>query len=198
MSLSVPVASLSRMQINVQTRRRTSVETVSKDDRSQASVDSDGIEKLLNRFVFAPLGAITDSDGGVDESAQRSRERLALQARNARFIGEMAVTYGVKEIERRIRDLGIFPGDEAPEPAPASDSNSSPAEPSKGTGPVSAPLMPINHLIANYDDLSASQVVHLLGSFNPDELRDIEHYEKASRNRTTIMNRIRQLLSKAE
>ena len=186
------------MQINVQTRRRTSVETVSKDDRSQASVDSDGIEKLLNRFVFAPLGAITDSDGGVDESAQRSRERLALQARNARFIGEMAVTYGVKEIERRIRDLGIFPGDEAPEPAPASDSNSSPAEPSKGTGPVSAPLMPINHLIANYDDLSASQVVHLLGSFNPDELRDIEHYEKASRNRTTIMNRIRQLLSKAE
>jgi hypothetical protein len=48
--------------------------------------------------------------------------------------------------------------------------------------------------LADYDTLSASQVVRRLESLGPDQLRAVQRYESSTRNRRTILNRAGQLL----
>ena len=48
--------------------------------------------------------------------------------------------------------------------------------------------------LADYDTLSASQVVRRLESLGPDELHAVQRYEASTRNRRTILNRASQLL----
>ena len=48
--------------------------------------------------------------------------------------------------------------------------------------------------LADYDTLSASQVVRRLESLGPEELRAVQRYEASTRNRRTILNRAGQLL----
>ena len=51
---------------------------------------------------------------------------------------------------------------------------------------------------ADYDTLSASQVVRRLESLGPDQLRAVQRYEASTRNRRTILNRAGQLLDEAQ
>jgi len=48
--------------------------------------------------------------------------------------------------------------------------------------------------LADYDTLSASQVVRRLESLGPEELDAVRRYEGSTRNRRTILNRAGQLL----
>ncbi len=48
--------------------------------------------------------------------------------------------------------------------------------------------------LADYDTLSASQVVRRLESLGPEELDAVRRYEASTRNRRTILNRAGQLL----
>ena len=52
--------------------------------------------------------------------------------------------------------------------------------------------------LADYDTLSASQVVRRLESLGPDQLRAVQRYEASTRNRRTILNRAGQLLDEAQ
>jgi hypothetical protein len=52
----------------------------------------------------------------------------------------------------------------------------------------------VGSALSDYDTLSASQVVRRLESLAPDELRAVQRYEAATRNRRTILNRASQLL----
>ncbi len=52
----------------------------------------------------------------------------------------------------------------------------------------------VQRALADYDTLSASQVVRRLESLGRDELRAVLRYEAAHRNRRTILNRASQLL----
>jgi hypothetical protein len=65
------------------------------------------------------------------------------------------------------------------------------AEPAAEAGPPLESELPIQ----DYDSLAASQVVPRLATLTPDELRAVQHYERATRNRQTILNRVDQLLS---
>ena len=51
--------------------------------------------------------------------------------------------------------------------------------------------------LADYDTLSASQVVRRLPSLGRDELRAVHRHEVSHRNRRTILNRASQLLDEA-
>lgn len=65
-----------------------------------------------------------------------------------------------------------------------------PAEPSAGTrGAAAADTL----AIADYDELSASQVVDRLEGLAPGDLAAIRDYERASRARATILGKIEQL-----
>ena len=52
----------------------------------------------------------------------------------------------------------------------------------------------VERALADYDTLSASQVVRRLESLGPDELHAVQRYEASTRNRRTILNRAGQLL----
>jgi hypothetical protein len=52
----------------------------------------------------------------------------------------------------------------------------------------------VSGALADYDTLSASQVVPRLESLGPDELEAVLRYEASHRNRRTIMRRASQLL----
>ena len=59
-------------------------------------------------------------------------------------------------------------------------------------GPAARPSS--DGALADYDTLSASQVVRRLESLGPDELDAVRRYEASTRNRRTILNRAGQLL----
>ena len=67
-------------------------------------------------------------------------------------------------------------------------------EPSRQSPPDPAATAIVERALADYDTLSASQVVRRLESLGPDELRAVHRYEASTRNRRTILNRASQLL----
>ena len=77
--------------------------------------------------------------------------------------------------------------DGADEPAPAPPGPERPAP-----DPAAAAI--VGGALADYDTLSASQVVRRLESLGPEELDAVRRYEASTRNRRTILNRAGQLL----
>lgn len=74
---------------------------------------------------------------------------------------------------------------DGPGPPPADDG---PA------GSISAGVPTESELgVQDYDSLAASQVVPRLVALSPPELDAVEHYERAHRNRQTILNKVKQL-----
>lgn len=164
---------------------------------------NEAVDRILDRFVYGPYGAMMALRQDLEGSAQAGRERIAQQVANARFIGEMAVTHGGRELRRRVSDLlGETSASKtaatarcAPEPG-AEDIALAEAEPEVVEAAVEPP-QPIDHLLAGYDSLSASQVVRLLDSLDAAELALVAAYEAATRGRRTIINRTSQLIDEA-
>ena len=69
-----------------------------------------------------------------------------------------------------------------------------PAPGSERPAPDPAAAAIVDGALADYDTLSASQVVRRLESLGSDELRAVQRYEASTRNRRTILNRAGQLL----
>lgn len=67
-----------------------------------------------------------------------------------------------------------------------------------GTGPSPTPEAEVPDMgelaVPDYDALSASQVVPRLATLAPEELEAVRRYERAHRNRQTILNKVNQLL----
>lgn len=161
--------------------------TASESKEPDGGGQADPLKGILDRFFYAPLGAVSSTGDELDEKAQRGREQFELQVRNARFLGEMVVSYGSKEVERRIRDF--LPG-QSPTAQEAEPTTSAPDEP---VAPAAASSGDIDHLIPDYDALSASQVVKMLEGLSQGNLAAVADYESSHRRRTTILHRISQL-----
>ena len=170
----------------------------------------DAVELLVDLAVYAPIGLLSLAREHLDELAATGRGRVQQRLTLARFVGEMAVRQGRKEIERRLAG------------GPAGDVQSPPTAPSDPLAPVvdldaerqerdataaadvDAPSrpdassaaqerVPAALPIEGYESLAASQVVARLGSLAPADLDAIETFERAHRNRRTVLGRIEQL-----
>lgn len=169
-------------------------------DQVGASAESEpavGLRHLVDHLIFAPIGALTAMRGDVEGSALRGRQRVEQQFRNARFIGEMVVQQGSKEIIRRLRDVSPSASSSAAAP-PTPDT-----EPAASRAVTTEPdagktIASIDHLVAGYNDLSALQVIRLLDSFSSADLQELVVYESATRSRRTILNKAAQLLAEGE
>lgn len=118
-------------------------------------------------------------------------DRVQREITLARFIGKLAVDQGVRELRDRVESLT----------APAPSSNPSPP-----TRPE-PPLEPIDERAAaghgtpdadelalvDYDELPASNIVAKLAALEPGEREQIAAYERAGRNRRTVLGKIAQL-----
>jgi hypothetical protein len=142
------------------------------------------LDKVLDAFVYVPVGLAVSAREALPELAARGRERVAA----ARIIGQFTVQQGQAEASRLVDRLQHTQrvGDPATVP-PAAGPRSRPAT----SGPASAGLA-----IPGYDSLSASQVLPRLDGLEPAELEAVRSYESAHRARKTILARIVQLQSR--
>ena len=169
------------------------------DDATTPTDPQNPVDKLLDAVVYGPVGALAGLSDDSEALAERGRQHVALQLNTAKFLGQMVVTYGSKEVAKRASDLwDSTVGASRAVKSEASDHVPEPSsEPQEAAQTPLVVVTPIDHLIAGYDDLSASQVVRLLDGLLRDELHELCAYEAATRNRRTILNRAAQLLEGA-
>jgi hypothetical protein len=181
---------------------------VSEQDGSDAvEEEPTPLHRVLELLVFAPVGlALTvaeDLPGLID----KGRNRFESDVNNARVVGQFVVTHGQREVVGRLGKLfhrdaaDSATATDAPDATPAggdadATESTTPPDPKPAADPADGII--VEHALAGYDTLSASQVVRRLESLGPDELRAIGRYEASHRNRRTILNRAGQILEAAE
>jgi len=105
------------------------------------------------------------------------------------------------EAPERVTVLDVLSGPEpvevpsgpAPDEVAESPTDTLPAP--LGAAPVAEPPAAAELPITDYDSLAASQVVPRLATMSPTDLEMVGEYERAHRNRQTILHRVAQLLA---
>jgi hypothetical protein len=170
------------------------------------------VGRIVDVCVFAPVGMAVTVVDDLPELVTKGRARVEQDLSNARVVGRYVVHREWRRVSKRLGEIfgneasppGPGPADEgAPPAADASpDASTPPAEPVTAPA-VAPPATPapdaaaeavVGRVLADYDTLSASQVVRRLESLGPEELRAVQRYEGSTRNRRTILNRASQLL----
>jgi hypothetical protein len=140
--------------------------------------DDDVTEKLLDALVYAPLGLALEAKDLLPKLAERGRGQVAL----TRLAGTVAARRGQSEAVKLVDDLRT--GVEAFFAMSATEETPDTAE-SESAPDADLP-------IESYATLTAVEVIPLLSDLDDEQLDTIEAFEKANRNRSTVLNRIRQ------
>ena len=139
------------------------------------------IEKVLDIALYAPVGLVVQLRSDLDTFVSSGRSRVSERVQVARWIGEMTVTYGRRELEKRTTEQAV----DEPRPIPVTS-------PAPALQPSALPPP-----FEGYQHLAAAQVVQLLGRLTTRELTAIRAYEHANRQRRTILAKLDQLLGAA-
>jgi hypothetical protein len=153
------------------------------------------VRRTLDTCVLNPVGLAVTAVEDLPGLVTKGRRRLELQLSNARIVGRFVVNKSQRRVSERfggfLHNEGAPPTRHAPSTDVASPAAGRPAVPDAAAEAV------VEGALADYDTLSASQVVRRLESLGPDELRAVQRYEATTRNRRTILNRAGQLLDEA-
>jgi hypothetical protein len=144
--------------------------------------------------LVAPVGVAVSVVEELPELLAEGRRRLEQQLGNALFVGRFVVNQKQRELSARLDGLL---GNGAPKADTGNDHDAEPPPASPGPerpAPDPAAAAIVGAALADYDTLSASQVVRRLESLGPEELEAVRRYEASTRNRRTILNRAGQLL----
>ncbi|MDQ3946588.1 MAG: hypothetical protein M3357_15835 [Actinomycetota bacterium] len=191
----------------------------------------DPVHRALDVFLYAPVGfalmayqRVPSLVSGILARGVTQLGEAEARMNQAKMIGQVAVTYGSRQIRRdldaRLGEAvrraeflaGCIPGlrsdddeddDLLAEPVtsqvPAPPPSPAPSMTATPSTPVSAPAGPgpsASELpIPAYDGLSASQVVSRLSGLTPGELDAVAAYEAAARARKTVLGAIDRLRS---
>ncbi|MGI9606178.1 MAG: hypothetical protein ACR2P0_08570 [Acidimicrobiales bacterium] len=146
-------------------------------------------DQLLDYFVYAPVGIALEAVDNLPKFIERGKSQVTI----GRFLAKTAAKKGGSTVEsmaeRFAQEAGqivvdLFGIDLTPD-APAEDE---PLADVVSLAPAAADLP-----IAEYDSQAAAQIVKLLPQLSTDELRQINAFERAGRNRVTILRKIEQL-----
>ena len=146
--------------------------------------------------MFAPVGMAVTVVEDLPGLISKGRRRVELQLANARVVGRFVVAKSQRRVSSRLDELlhtAAANGRTAGEDVDAVR-RAPPPTPSARPAPDPVAEAVVGSALADYDTLSASQVVRRLESLGPDELRAVQRYEASTRNRRTILNRANQLL----
>ena len=152
----------------------------------------DPVDRLLDLFLYAPIGLAAKGAESFPELAARGRN----QAANARVLGQFALgstnAKARKSLEEAERHLAAFLRIVADSASPSGRSATS-ATDAASSSAGSAPASAIDDVIAGYDDLTAAQIMPLLSSLDASQLSIVEDHERENRARKTVLGRLRQL-----
>ena len=138
------------------------------------------VGKLLDAMIYAPIGVAVAVREDVPALIDSGRARVHERVQVARWVGEMAVTYGRKELERRLTTAAENPMLEPVVHTPLA---------------VVAAHQPSPPPFEGYDHLAAAQIVQLLARLPHAELVLVQEYEASHRARRTILAKLDQLLA---
>jgi hypothetical protein len=152
------------------------------------------LRRSFDVCLVAPIGVAVSVAEELPELIAEGRRRLELQLGNALFVGRFVVNQKQRELSAR---LDALLGNGAPRKVDDATGTAESAPPPPGPerrAPDPAAAAIVAGALADYDTLSASQVVRRLESLGPEELDAVRRYEASTRNRRTILNRAGQLL----
>ncbi len=193
---------------------------MSEDTPSGDGIEKGPLRRTLDVCVFGPVGVAVTLAEELPEIVDKGRQRVQLQLGNAMVVGRFVVTRGQRKLSDRLDEVLRGMNDDlagggsgerdvdgdrqrAPERDDQRDRDREPVtsyRPAASTNPAPAATPDpaaaaiVEGALADYDTLSASQVVRRLESLGPDELHAVARYEASTRNRRTILNRASQLL----
>jgi hypothetical protein len=127
------------------------------------------LEQLLEFALFAPIGLVLAFCDNLPKLKPIGLKEVNQQISSARMIGTMTVNQARREIEKLL-----------PKPPTVNDAL---------IDTVVVPPLPI----ANYDSLTAAQIIGLLEALTSSERDRVADHEKAHRNRRTVLGRVDQL-----
>ncbi len=152
------------------------------EDRSPA-------DQLVDLFVYAPVGFLYEYRDVLPKLIKRGKSQVQL----AKLLGSMAAKQGQRTVNERldgavdvatstvaqgITDVGAKIG-LAPDGARSTPHHAEP------TSIASEPIP-----IAGYDDLTAKQIIALLGDLTPAQRQRIRSHESAHRARKTVLAKL--------
>lgn len=148
------------------------------------------IDQLVDVFVYAPIGLLYEYQEVLPKLVKRGKSQVQI----AKLLGTMAAKKGQQTVESRlaegITDVGARVG-LAPDPAAKRDAGS---ESANGGDPAPAEESEERPLpIANYDDLTAKQIVALLPDLDAGQRERVRRHEAANRSRKTVMAKLEAL-----
>ncbi len=152
--------------------------------------DESPLRRTLDLCLFAPVGVAASVVEDLPHLIAKGRRRVELQIGNALVVGRFVVTKGQHKVASHLGELFGTARDEEGLAGRAR----APAPPTPRPAPDSDAAVIVAGALADYDTLSASQVVRRLESLDPNELRAVQRYEASTRNRRTILVRAEQLL----
>ena len=153
------------------------------------------LRRTLDACIFTPVGVAVNLMEDLPGLIGKSLDRVEQEFRNARVAGEYVVGRYQRRLSACVDNL-LHSGDGAAPPAAAEPDAAAPADvpPDRRPAPDADDEATLGAALADYDTLSASQVVRRLDGLGPEELRAVQRYESATRHRRTILNRASQLL----
>jgi hypothetical protein len=151
------------------------------------------MRRVFDLCLFAPVGVAVTVAEDLPGLIAKGRRKVELQLGNAHVVGRFVVNKSQREVSERLEDL-LGNGTEAPSHGDEEGQETVAEAARERAVPDPAAEAIVGGALADYDTLSASQVVRRLESLGPDELRAVQRYEASTRNRRTILNRAGQLL----
>jgi hypothetical protein len=163
-------------------------------DPSGGQSQKSPLRRSLDVCLVTPIGVAVSVVEEIPELIAEGRRRLELQLGNALFVGRFVVNQKQRELSARLDALlGNGAQQKVDDASGTSDAPPTPPGPER-PAPDPAAAAVVAGALADYDTLSASQVVRRLESLGPEELEAVRRYEASTRNRRTILNRAGQLL----
>lgn len=161
-------------------------------------------ELLRDLFVYAPIGLLFEAPRRLPDYIEAGKRQLAL----AEVIGRSTAGVVERRLEAELAPLGRTVA-AAAQPLldllglrlPTTYDASAPdggVDPTDAAHEASEPVVGDALPIADYEDLPAADIVPRLAGLDVGELRRIRSFESANRGRRTILNRVDQLLARAE
>ncbi len=134
------------------------------------------LRSVVEVCVFAPIGAAATLIDDAPNAVERVRQELS----NARLVGRLAVENGLAHLrEQSIARPSANTAEPRTAATEASGSDDDPADDALA--------------IDDYDSLAAIDIVAQLDDLSPSEREAIAVYERAHRQRRTVLGKIEQL-----
>ena len=144
------------------------------------------VDQVLDLLVYAPIGFALEARELLPQLVDRGRGQVALMRLAGRMASQQTPDGDVTDTLRQ--GIGIVIDGLSTLLGTDESSSDAPAAPTTGSVLAGVP-------IPGYEEMTAREIVALLAGRPIDELLTIRTYEKANRGRSTIINRVEQLLS---